>query len=137
MAAPTFVLPDIEALVIDALLGMPLLDDLDGRIYSMVPKQRTFPLARVYRYGGDPLHGGDPYWLDNPSLQIDVWADGRPVAARLGELLRSCCAQDLPGVWPLGVVNSTTVSALVNSDDPTFSPSKPRFRFTMTALVHP
>jgi hypothetical protein len=130
-------LPDCEQLVIDALLSMPALAALGGRIYSVVPKQRTFPLARVYRYGGDPLYGGEPYWLDNPSLQIDVWEDGTVEAQRLGELLRSCCAQQLAGVWPTGVVDSVQVSALIQSPDPTFTPSKPRYRFTAQLMVHP
>lgn len=136
MTTTLVLLPDAERLVIMALLTMPELDDFGGRIYSMVPKERTFPLARTFRYGGDPLYAGDPYWLDQPSLQLDVWADGRPEARRLGETLRSCCTR-LPGVWPEGIISSVTVSALVSSDDQTLTPPKARYRFTMQMIDHP
>jgi hypothetical protein len=136
-AAPTVLLPDAEALVIEALLTLPDLAPFGGRIYSAVPKARTFPLARIFRYGGDPWYEGHPYWIDAPSLQGDVWADGRPLAQSLAETLRACCAQHLPGIWPLGTILSTKVSALVNSDDLTFDPPKNRFRFTLTMIDHP
>jgi hypothetical protein len=130
-------MPDAEQLVIQALLTMDDLDDLEGRIYSAVPKQRTFPLARVYRYGGDPLYDGSPYWIDQPSLQVDVWADGGNIEAqRLGETLRACCAQ-LVGTWPQGVVDAVRLSSLVQTADPTFDPPKPRYRFTAQLVVHP
>lgn len=137
MTATLVTLPDAESLIIQALLTMDDLSDFGGRIYSVVPKQRTFPLARIFRYGGDPLWTGHPYWIDQPSLQGDVWANGRPEAFRLGEALRACCAQLLPGEWPNGVILSTTVSALVNTDDPVFGPPQPRYRFTMTAMIRP
>jgi len=137
MTTTLVTLPDAEALVIAGLLTCDELADLGGRIYSVVPKTRTFPLARVFRYGGDPFYEGDPYWLDHPSMQVDVWADGRPEAQRLGETLRACCAQRLPGPWPAGVILSVQVSALVNTEDPVFSPSKPRYRFTLTMVDHP
>jgi hypothetical protein len=137
MTATLVTLPDAEALVINALLVVDELADLGGRIYSVVPKSRTFPLARVFRYGGDPMWSGDPYWVDHPSLQVDVWADGRPEAQRLGELLRAACSQSITGVWPGGVILSVQVSALVNTADPVFSPEKPRYRFTLTMVDHP
>lgn len=137
IVAPPVVLPDAEALIIGVLTGLPELSDLGGRIYSVVPKNRVFPLARVFRYGGDPMFSGSPYWLDSPSLQVDVWADGRSEARRLGEQLRAACAQQICGVWTDGTIVSTLVSALVNSADPAFSPNRPRYRFTMTAVIHP
>ena len=131
-------LPDTEALVISALAAMPELAALGSRIYSVVPKQRTFPLARVFRFGGDPLYTGDPYWLDNPSVQVDLWADGGMVEARaLAEMLRACCAQRLAGTYSSGVISSVRVSALVQSADSTFNPPKPRYRFTAQLIVRP
>jgi len=131
-------LPDAEALVIGALLSQePITDAFGDRLYSMIPKTRTFPLVRVMRYGGDPLYASSPYWLDGPAMQIDVWADGRAEALRLGELVRATLAQTLVGAWPLGVVSSCVVSALVNNDDATLDPPKPRYRFSATLIVHP
>ena len=132
-------LPDVEQLMVQALLGMSELSDFGGRIYTVVPKRRTFPLARISRFGGDPLWEGDPYWADHPNVQCDVWASsgGTVEAQGLGETLRACVAQRLPGSWPEGVVSSVKVTALIQTPDPTFDPPKPRYRFTATLIVHP
>ena len=141
MTTTLITLPDAEALVIDALLGLPEVTGsaLGTRVYGVVPKDRVFPLARVARYGGDPLYDGHPYWLDVAALQVDVWADGGMVEAHdLAELLRGVCALRLPGfVSAGGVISSVKVSGLVQSPDQTFEPAKPRYRFTATTTVHP
>ena len=132
-------LPDAEALVINALLASSdvAASTLKHRIYSVVPKRRVYPLARVVRYGGSPLWDGDPYWVDQASLQIDVWAQGGTVEARsLSELLRASCAA-LGGGHPEGVVTKASVSGLAQMVDLTFDPPKPRYRFTVTLLLHP
>ena len=140
----TFVtIPDTEAMIVKALLSIPVVQNsaLDGRIYTVVPKNeadRVFPMARVSRFGGEPLWGGDPYWADAPALQVDVWAKGGMVEAHdLAELLRACCAQLLPGTWPQGIICSARVSSLIQGADTTFDPPKPRYRFTTTMIVHP
>lgn len=135
----TFVLlPDAEALVINALLSLNELDPLGGRIYSVVPKNRVFPLARVSRFGGDPMYEGDPYWLDQPNFQVDVWADGGFVeAVGIAETLRACFVQRIRGRWPAGVISSAKVSALVQTVDLDFDPPKPRYRFTATVVLRP
>jgi hypothetical protein len=133
----TVLLPDTEQLVINALLGMAELSSLGGRIYGVTPKNRTFPLARVSRFGGDPLWGGEPYWVDSVMLQFDIWANSGFVEAySLAEQMRSCVAT-LTGAWPEGVVVSARVTALVATSDPDFDPPKPRYRFTATLLTHP
>lgn len=131
-------LPDAEVLVIQALMAQPELAPLGGRIYSVMPKDMAFPLVRVTRYGGDPLHPGGPYWIDQPVLAVHLWAQGSHAEARqLGELLRACCAQRLVGAWAQGVVASAAVSSLVSDPDPTFTPPKPRTRFTASLRTHP
>lgn len=133
-------LPNAEALVIENLLSMPEVTSsaLGRRIYSVVPKsRRTFPLARVSRFGGDPMWSGDPYWIDQPMLQVDCWADGGMVEAEgLAELLRAAC-KTMTGSWPRGVIGRVTVTALIQGADPTFDPPKPRYRFTTQMIVHP
>jgi hypothetical protein len=134
----TILLPDTEQLVINALLSMTELSALGGRIYNITPKQRTFPLARVARFGGDPLSGSQPYWLDQPTLQFDVWAQGGFVEAfTIAEQMRACVSQLLPGVWPEGIVAMARTTGLVSTGDTDFDPPKPRYRFTATLLVHP
>jgi hypothetical protein len=130
-------LPDVEQLCIQALLTFDELEPLGGRIYSTVPKQRTFPLARVYRYGGDPLFNGDPYWLDNAAIQVDVWGTRIVEAQFLAETVRACLSQRLPGSWPTGVVNAVRVSALVHDADAVFNPPQPRYRFSAQVMSHP
>jgi len=130
-------MPDAEQLVIQALRSMTELDALGGRIYSIVPKQRTFPLARVFRFGGDPLYEGHPYWLDSPNMQIDVWADRVAQAQTLAESVRACCSQRLQAAVTGAVVISVAVSALIQSADAVFNPPKPRYIFTMRMTLHP
>jgi hypothetical protein len=134
----TVLLPDAEELVVNALLGWPEMSALGGRIYAVMPRARTFPLARVARFGGDPMWEGSPYWLDQPALQIDVWANGGFVEAYgIAEQMRSSLATKLVGAWPEGVVTHSKVTALVATSDSAFDPPKPRYRFTCTVLVHP
>jgi len=131
-------LPDAEKLVVNALLSLPALSALGGRIYTVAPKRRTFPLARVARFGGDPWHTGHPYWLDEPSFQVDVWAQsGQIEAYTIAEQMRACMAQELIGSWPEGVIVNIKVTALVQSTDADFDPPKPRYRFTATMTMHP
>ena len=131
-------LPDAEKLVIRALLTLDELSGLNGRIYNIVPKSnRVFPLARVSRFAGDPWFGGDPYWIDHPMFQCDVWADRVAEGAGWAETLRACLAQRIAGGWPDGVISSVRVSALVQTTDPIFDPPKPRYRFTAQVVVHP
>jgi hypothetical protein len=136
--AATILMPDAEKLVINALLDQAELAALGGRIYAVAPKRRTFPLARVARFGGDPFHEGHPYWLDQPSFQVDVWAQsGQIEAYTLAEQMRACMAQRLVGAWPEGVITSVKVMGLVQSTDADFDPPKPRYRFTATLMMHP
>ena len=131
-------MPDAEQLVVNALRGMGELAALGGRIYTVTPKARTFPMARVTRFGGDPLWNGQPYWVDQPALQCDVWANGGYVEAYgIAEQMRACLAQLLIGAWPEGVVDHVKTTALVASGDTDFDPPKPRYRFTATLLTHP
>jgi hypothetical protein len=131
-------LPDAEQLVVQALLSLPDLAALDGRIYANLPKSRTFPLARVARFGGDPMWPEGPYWVDVPTFQVDVWAEGGFVEAwTLAETLRACMATELVGEWPTGVILSSKVAGLVASADSDFDPPKPRYRFVATIRMHP
>ena len=134
----TVVMVDVEELVVNALLGMTELAALEGRIYSIAPKARTFPMARVSRFGGDPMWEGVPYWIDQPAMQVDVWADGGYVEAySIAEQMRACLATKLVGAWPEGVVVHSKVSALIATGDTEFDPIKPRYRFTVTLITHP
>jgi hypothetical protein len=138
LQAATILMPDAEKLVVNALLDQAELAAFGGRIYTVAPKRRTFPLARVARFGGEPRWAGHPYWVDEPSFQVDVWAQsGQIEAYTLAEQMRACVAQRLVGVWPEGVVVAVKVTGLVQSTDTDFDPPKPRYRFTATMAMHP
>jgi hypothetical protein len=130
------VLPNTEALVINALLAQPEAAEFGGRIYSVVPKERAFPMARVQRVAGGPVYN-EPYWLDGALVQIDVWADSSTQAQRLAEVLRALCAQRLVGTHPEGVASHPQLTALLHLPDPSFSSPRPRYIFTLTINTHP
>jgi hypothetical protein len=138
MTIATVLMVDAEELVVNALLNMPELNMLGGRIYTVSPKARTFPMARITRFGGDPMWDGQPYWLDQPAMQADVWAQGGYAEAYgIAEQMRASLAQKLIGAWPEGVVTHVKTTALVATGDTDFDPPKPRYRFTVTLITHP
>lgn len=65
-------LPDAELLAVNALRADGDLDVLvDGRVYTAIPANATFPLIRVIRIGGVPVIRQH---LDVARLQVDAWA---------------------------------------------------------------
>lgn len=72
---PDQLLVDIEAAFIDFLLAQPSVSALVGtRIYTRKPADPTWPLITVRRVAGGVTPADGP--LDNPTLQVDCWADG-------------------------------------------------------------
>ena len=131
-------MPDVERLVIDFLLGDPDVDAVfAGRIYGAVPNEKTFPLARVVRWGGEMLDGGEPYWADAPALQVDVWAARKAEAMTGAELIRAALGQRLAGRHPTGVVAGIDLGTLVYDPDNSFSPAKPRARLDVDLVTRP
>lgn len=131
-------MPDAERLVIDALIADPDLAALvAGRVYGVLPNQKTFPLIRVVRWGGEMVDDGDPFWSDAPALQIDTWADRKAEAVQVAEVARAVCAQRLKGRHPLGVVAGVGIGTSVYDPDPTWDPAKPRVRLAIDLVTRP
>jgi len=131
-------MPDVERLVIDALIADPDITALvAGRVYGAVPNQKVFPLVRVVRWGGQMLDDGDPFWADAPALQIDTWADRKAEAVGVAEVVRAVCAQRLKGAHPLGVVAGVGIGTSVYDPDTSFTPAKPRVRLAVDLVTRP
>lgn len=136
--ASLVLMPDVERLVIDALIADADVAALvTGRIYGAVPNVKTFPLVRVVRIGGQLADEGDPFWADAPALQVDGWADRKAEAVELGRVLQAVCATRLTGAHPLGVVAGVDVGAWVYDPDTSFNPAKPRVRLSLDLLTRP
>jgi len=131
-------MPDVERLVIDALIADPDVAALvSGRVYGALPNAKVFPLIRVVRYGGQMIDGGDPFWADAPALQIDTWADRKAEAVGLAEVVRAVCAQRLAGTHPGGVVAGVGIGTSVYDPDQSFNPAKPRVRLSLDLVTRP
>lgn len=130
------VLPDIERLVIEWALEVDALTDLvDDRIYSAVPNSPTFPLIRVMRWGGVPpqrLH-----WLDQASLQIDVWGGRKAEASEVARTFAAHIANTLVGTHTLGVVTAVEVGGPRWEPDASYTNAKPRYIVEASIWFHP
>jgi hypothetical protein len=135
---PLSLMPDVERLVIDALIADPDLTALvAGRVYGAVPNNKVFPLIRVVRFGGQMIDGGRPFWADAPALQIDMWANRKAEAVGLGETVRAVAGQRLRGTHPTGIVAEVGIGTAVYEPDESFSPAKPRVRLSLDLVTRP
>jgi hypothetical protein len=131
-------MPDVERLVIAALIADPDVTALaGGRVYGAVPNDKTFPLIRVVRFGGQMIDAGRPWWADAPALQIDTWANRKAEAVGLGEIVRAVCGQRLRGTHETGIVAEVGVGTSVYEPDESFSPAKPRVRLSLDLVTRP
>src|SRR4051812_16079955 len=86
------VLPDAEREVVNLLLAQPELAWLDGRVFTVYPAQAgTDALIVVRRFGGAPVIAR-PLVLDEALLQLDVYAQRKAEASKLGALVRALLA---------------------------------------------
>jgi hypothetical protein len=132
------VICDVLRLVTDALRADSDLAVLVGdRVYTVLPKEKTFPLVRVVRWGGAPDRRVPRAWLDHADLQIDAWADRQIQATDVARCLVSALTERLPGPRPGGVVTASTVTHLATELDADFAPVLHRARLAVTVTAHP
>lgn len=74
--------PDIEAVCGKALRAAGV---CDGRVYSSIPANPVYPLARVIRLGGLPV---EKHRIDQPRIQVDVWGTNKSEARDAAEAAR-------------------------------------------------
>lgn len=129
------VLPDVEELVIKWALATPAVNTVSDRIYGAVPANPTFPLIRVIRIGGLPT--SRLLWLDQATLQVDVWGGPKHTARLIAETMRAHMSASLPGSQDLGAVTAVEVGGLTWLPDTTYDPAKPRYTFDAAVYYHP
>lgn len=129
------ILPDVEQMVIQWALGTPAVNTVSDRIYSAVPANPTFPLIRVTRIGGLPT--SRLLWLDQASLQVDVWGGAKATARLVAETMRAHMSADLVGPHNPGSVTAVEVGGLTWLPDADYTPAKPRYTFDAAVYYHP
>lgn len=130
-------LPNVEALVSTYLQDHPDVTAVVGdRVYTVIPTKPTWPLIRVHQYYDEPasqlpLHQVASY------LQVDGFGGSKVQAWRAAETARAALAADLVGIHGEGVVTGVDVRGLADDPDDSYSPAKPRFRFSAVIYAHP
>src|SRR5262252_4192079 len=98
----TPVLADVEAMVTNFLRNTSEVTTVCGdRIYTDMPHKRTFPLVLVTRIGGNFVIN-TPLWLDQSTIQLDVFGGTHKQAWTLTALCLSTMAAGLVGAHPEG-----------------------------------
>ncbi|GAA4908046.1 tail completion protein gp17 [Streptomonospora salina] len=130
---------DALRLLTDALRADAALAGLVGdRVYTVLPKDKTFPLIRVVRWGGD-LDTRIPglVWLDRADFQIDAWATRQLQVYDVARCCVEALVERLPGRRPGGVVTASSVTSLATELDADFTPVLHRARIQATVTAHP
>jgi len=126
-------MPDVEAII-----AAHLRDELDDvAVYTELPRDKTWPIVRVHRYGGGNVSAGPVLHLDRALIQVDVWADTVAQAQALAEQ----CREALEAVPHLpaggGVISASRTEEFRRVDDSTFTPAKPRYAIRAAVTCHP
>jgi hypothetical protein len=130
---------DVLRLVADALRTDPELSSLIGdRVYTVLPKDKEFPLLRVVRWGGRPdTRIPGLVWLDRADLQIDAWAVRQLQVSDVARCCVRALVERLPGRRPGGVVTDSSVTNFATELDPDFTPALHRARLSVRVTAHP
>lgn len=130
------VLPDAEKLVIDWALATDEVNDLvNGRIYSALPENPTWPAIRIVRFGG-PV-GESLRWLDTASMQVDVWGGPKATARLVCDTFLAYASAQLVGQHALGVVTAVRTAGPRWEPDASYTPARPRYIGEMAVTFHP
>lgn len=135
-------LPDISRAVSELTRAQPEFAALaGGRLYTVVPAEKTFPLGRITTIGGQA--SSRPYWLQTSIVQVDIWADTRAAAHQVAETVRSISQDRFVGVHHLSggvdcVIAGVTSGGLRESAD-TENPREGHHRvsFDLVITSHP
>lgn len=108
------------------------------RVYTALPKDKTFPLVRLTRIGGVPPMSR-PLVVDRAHLQIDVFGGSKSTALDTVDAIREELAKivDEDPVQALGVVCAVRFGPLAYLPDESFKPAKPRYALDVTVSVRP
>lgn len=129
--------PNMEALVSAFLRDQPEMVELvDDRIYTAIPKDATYPLVRVVQLLDTPA--GAPLYAVAFEMQVEAFGGSKAEAWRIASTARALIDARLLGDYPgFGVVNGSTPGALLDLPDEDFTPAKPRWLFSSTIYGRP
>ncbi|MFC0041008.1 tail completion protein gp17 [Actinomadura rayongensis] len=108
---------------------------LGGRVYTVLPRDKAFPLARLTRFGG--TFTDSSAWLDRAELQLDIWADRQVQVSDAARCCVQALTQRLPGSRPGGVVTASRLATHAAELDPDYEPVKHRARLAVSVFAHP
>ena len=150
MSLVTF--PDWLACVSEWLRDQPELEALvDGRGYTELPRDKTFPLFVVNQIN-DPSITEDVHWAVNALFQIDVWGGPKATTWTIAETARALLSQrfaqaahDLnngsivvSSVRVGGIRRTTdTVTSQATETTAEVSRARPRASFDFAAILKP
>lgn len=121
-------LPDAEALLSQFLRAQEeLVDEIGDRVYTVIPKNPTWPLVRLFRVGGTPRLSR-PLVVDQPLIQLEAYGGTKQQAHDLIELARSLIAARIEGVHDdVGNVCGYGFGNLSWLPDNSYTPSRARY----------
>lgn len=150
MSLVTF--PDWLACVSEWLRDQPELDALvDGRGYTELPRDKTFPLFVVNQIN-DPSITADVHYAVDALFQIDVWGGPKATTWTVAETARAVLSQRFAGTAHdltngsivvasvrVGGIRRTTDTIVTQAAETTgeVSRARPRASFDFSAVLRP
>lgn len=142
MTEPLYLAPNVEALLSSFLRDQPEIvalipdDDSGARVYTSIPKDAVYPLARVVLLS-DAKITNQPLWLVASFVQVDAFGGTKAQAFTLAATIQALFDTRLTGVHPGGVVTGVDHGILGDLPDEEYEPAKPRFLVTSTIYNRP
>lgn len=137
MTAPARIMPDPLATLSQFLRDQPeIVQAVGDRVYSILPKEKEYPLIRVSWIGAQSRYGTltstTPWITFSAHIQIDVWAAIHRTASALGDLVLDLIFDNLTGTR--NVVNVGLIDAHLDLDDG-LTPRMSRFTASVMLTV--
>lgn len=133
---------DVERLLSTFLRAQDEIQDLvEGRVYTDLPRQATFPLIRLTLIGGAPVFSR-PLYLDESYVQIDCYGGPKVLARQIADTVRGLMAAKFIGAHHdedtlIGVISDVRFGAMQYAPDDVFDPPKPRYIVDTHVYSHP
>ena len=131
----TVLLPDAEKLVVDYLLAAADLDSyLSDRIYTAIPNDPTWPLARVTLLDTQVSY---PRHIADTLLQVDVYGGSKKTARDAADTIAGLLAEPVVGTHTLGTVSWASTTGPRWLPDAGYTPARARYVVEATLTIHP
>lgn len=131
-----FVLPDLERVLSAFLRAQPEIADVyEGRVYTSIPANPTWPLLRLTRIGGVPLLS-NLLWVDRAMLQLDSWGGPKAQAHDGIEVVRAVMDARFLGHQDDAVINNVSFGEMRYEPDAEYTPARPRYLTTVDVTFH-